>query len=100
VEAGQPYDLFWGLTFREIAVILQGVTDRRAAESNERMALAWHIEALSRGKKLPRLDTLLAKAKPKKKGKMSPSHMEAVTRAWLGSRNIPRSSASANPMAE
>jgi hypothetical protein len=34
---------------------------RRTREHNERAWLAWHVEALHRAKKLPKLDALLAK---------------------------------------
>lgn len=36
-------------------------------EHNERMQIAWHVAALQRSKKMPKLKTLLAKvAEPKK----------------------------------
>src|SRR5690606_15652730 len=41
VEAGQDPSLFWRLTYREIDVILAGVSDRLKREHNERAWLAW-----------------------------------------------------------
>jgi hypothetical protein len=51
------------------------------------MSLAWHIEAMARLKKLPKLETMLSSSKktPGEK-KMTADQIEAVTRSWLGSR--------------
>jgi hypothetical protein len=47
------------------------------------MSLAWHIEALARTKKMPKLESMMSKAKKK----MTPKQIEAVTRSWLSSRH-------------
>lgn len=60
MDAGQPYELFWQLTLREISAILDGVSARLIREHNDRAWMVWHTEALSRQKKLPKLQTLLA----------------------------------------
>lgn len=89
MEAGQPYELFWRLTLREIGVILDAESNRLKREHNERAWLAWHIEALARQKKLPKLDTLmLVDKKPPRR--QTPQELEAVTRSWLASRHRKR----------
>lgn len=50
------------------------------------MSLAWHIEALARQKKMPKLDTLMSKSKTSSGKRMTPEQIEAVTRSWLASR--------------
>ena len=42
IEAGQPYELFWDLTFNEIRMILEGVNNRTLRESQTVMWAAWH----------------------------------------------------------
>lgn len=59
MEAGNDPARFWTLTPREVDRILQGVRNRLEREANERMSLAWHIVALDRARKLPKLETLL-----------------------------------------
>ncbi len=59
----------------------------RTRERDERMSLAWHIGAMSRLKKLPKLESMLSSSKRTSGGKkMTPDQIEAVTRSWLGSR--------------
>ncbi len=59
----------------------------RTRERDERMSLAWHIEALARHKKLPELASMLSSSR-KSPGdkKMTADQIEAVTRSWLRSR--------------
>jgi hypothetical protein len=59
----------------------------RTRERDERMSLAWHIEAMARLKKLPKLESILSSGK-KSSGdkKMTADQIETVTRSWLGSR--------------
>lgn len=42
--------------------IIGGANDRIVREHNQRAWLAWHIAALQRAKRLPKLKTLLAKS--------------------------------------
>jgi hypothetical protein len=67
VKAGQPYELFWELTFFEIGMILEGVNQRHVQQHNDRAWMAWHIAAMGRAEKMPRLDRLTAK-KPRPSG--------------------------------
>lgn len=78
--------MFWRLTLREIGVILDAAANRLKREHNERAWLAWHIEALARQKKLPKLKTLLhGDDRPKRV--QTPQELEAITRSWLASRH-------------
>ncbi|RYY72571.1 MAG: hypothetical protein EOP03_00280 [Proteobacteria bacterium] len=79
--------MFWRLTLREIGNTLRGVTDRRIRERDERMSLAWHIEAMARVKKMPKLDSMLSSKKRPAGKKMTAEQIEAVTRSWLTSQH-------------
>lgn len=79
--------MFWRLTLKEISLVIDGVTSRRNRERDERMSLAWHIEALARQKKLPKLDSMMTGAKKATGKSMSAEQMEAITRSFFASRN-------------
>lgn len=51
--------LFWGLTPRELSVHLAGAQLRQEREHNTAAWAAWHVAALQRTKKLPKLKTML-----------------------------------------
>jgi hypothetical protein len=51
------------------------------------MSLAWHIEALARTKKMPKLETMLSSKKAPGGKTMTAEQIEAVTRSWLSSRH-------------
>jgi len=87
VESGQDPSHFWRLTLREISVILEGAVARLRRERNENMVLAWHIEALARQKKLPKLDDLIKAEKKPTGRRQTPEQIEATVRGWLGSRH-------------
>lgn len=74
--------MFWQLTLREIDAILVGVNARLMRERNENMVLAWHIAALERQKKLPKLKDMMAE-KPRRQ---TPEQMQEITRGWLAGR--------------
>lgn len=58
---------FWVLTMREVDREMRGASRRLERENNERMSLAWHIVALDRSKKLPKIETLMRNSgKPRK----------------------------------
>ena len=79
VEAGRDPSHFWGLTYREIDEILEGNAARLKHEHNQRAWLAWHIAMMERANKLPRLDELLIRDKPKRQ---SIDQMVAVAKSW------------------
>jgi hypothetical protein len=82
VEAGQDPSLFWRLTLREIRTILDGVAIRLEREHNDRAWLAWHIEALARQKKMPRLKELTTRMAAKPKRRQTVEEQIAIAQAW------------------
>jgi len=73
--------LFWRLTLREISVILKGANANLRRRHDEAAWLAWHIEALARAKKLPKLENMQSKA-PQRSRRMSPGEMIAMAHLW------------------
>lgn len=61
VSAGFDPARFWQITMKEADRELAGAMKRRERESDERMWLAWHIVALDRTQKLPKLQELLSR---------------------------------------
>lgn len=61
IAAGLDPARFWDVTVKEVDREIGGMMKARDREANERMWLAWHIVALDRSKKLPKLETLLIK---------------------------------------
>jgi len=86
VAAGQEPSLFWRLTYREINIILDGAALKLMREHNSRAWATWHIAALSRAKKMPKLRELLQEDKRPTGKRMTPEQIEAVTRSWLSRR--------------
>lgn len=81
MEAGLDPSHFWTLTYREISAILDGAAKRLRREHDERTWLAWHIAALQRAKKLPKLETMMSR-KSSRKNRQSVDEQIAVARAW------------------
>jgi hypothetical protein len=54
---------------------------RRGREEN--MILAWHIEAMARQKKMPKLEDMIKPTRTKNRD-MTPEQIEATVRGWLG----------------
>jgi hypothetical protein len=59
VEAGSDPARFWGITPAEAAREMRGRASVRRHEQQQMAWLAWHIEALSRSKKLPPLKDMM-----------------------------------------
>lgn len=74
--------MFWRLTLREIAVILDGVTAGRRSEQNDLAWLAWHIEALSRAKKLPKLKDMMHDAPVSSARRQTVDEQIAIAHRW------------------
>lgn len=87
VEAGQDPSQFWGLTPRELNIVLDGSAERLKREHNDRAWLAWHGAALGRIKKFPKLDTLLIKGDRKPKRGKTIEEMISIAHAWTASVN-------------
>jgi hypothetical protein len=82
VESGQPYELFWRLTLKEIGVILDAETGRVRREQNDRAWLAWHIEALARSKKLPKLNEMMHDAPRTPARRQTVEEQIAIAHRW------------------
>lgn len=67
---GLSPDEFWRLTPFEFNMIAESFMARREQKTNDLIYLAWHIEAFSRAKKLPRLESLLKKRRPRAQGRV------------------------------
>jgi hypothetical protein len=72
---------FWRSTLREIAAVLKGAGARLTQEQDARAWLAWHIEALARVKKLPRLEEMQSKRRRSVR-RMTPDEMIAIAHLW------------------
>lgn len=59
---------------REAEREMQAVSRMRTRETNERLWLAWHIVALDRTERLPKLETLLVRPEAPRR-KQSPEEM-------------------------
>lgn len=80
MEAGNDPAYLWDISFREYRAIMKGAANRLKREHNANAWLAWHIEALARQKKLPKLQSMLHSDKPKRR--QTVDEQIAVARAW------------------
>jgi len=64
----------------EIALLAKQKREKRYQEFEDLLSLAWHTEAFSRQKKLPRLEKILkdVRRKPKKKNSASDAILKAM----------------------
>ncbi|WP_315920442.1 hypothetical protein [Mesorhizobium sp. SP-1A] len=74
--------MFWRLTLREIAVILEGEAGRVRRGQNDRAWLAWHVEALARSKKLPKLKDMMHDAPQKRARRQTVEEQIAIAHRW------------------
>jgi hypothetical protein len=81
VEAGQNPDGFWRQTPRSFAAVLVGAARRRETEQQRLAWAVWHIEALHRSKRLPKLADLTGK-RDRPVRRQSWQELEALCRAW------------------
>lgn len=58
---GYDHESFWDQTPRTLSLTIRAYNERIIDEHNERAWLAWHTAGLSRTKKMPRLESMLAK---------------------------------------
>lgn len=85
---GQDFRDYWHTPLKEIRHVLNGSARRLARERDERMSLAWHIAALERQKKLPKLQDMITD-RPRRR-KQTPEEFEAAVRSWLAKSNRKR----------
>ena len=84
VAAGLEPERFWQITPSEVDREMRGTRKRIEREADERMSLAWHIVALDRTKKLPKLETLLIGGKPgNRRRQSSDEHLVAMKSIFL-----------------
>lgn len=81
MAAGQDPALFWRITLREVSIVLKGAEAALRRRHDDAAWLAWHIEALSRTKKLPKLKEMLS-AQPRKRRRMTPEEMVSMAHLW------------------
>ena len=70
---------FWELTPRELAAAFEGAAWRMDLARKRDVALAWHVVAFDRSKRLPSLKRLL---EPPKARKLSPEELEVRRREF------------------
>ncbi|MGH6862594.1 MAG: hypothetical protein ACRECY_20310 [Phyllobacterium sp.] len=91
MDAGQPYELFWRLTLREITAVFDGTADRLRRKHNERAWLVWHTAYLTayapeKPGKFWKLKTLLLPDRPAAEVKKSDWRRDfAAFSAWAES---------------
>lgn len=65
---------------------LDGAAKRIKREHNLTAWLAWHVEALHRTKKLPKLREMMIAEKQKPLPPQTPEQIEAILRGWMDAR--------------
>lgn len=75
---------------------VRGAANRLEREQKARLALAWHVEAFARTKRLPKLAKVLGPAKPEARPRQTAEQIQSVLRG-LGR---PPREPSPNPVAE
>lgn len=81
MRAGLDPAQFWRSTFREVAACIEERGEADRLEHNDRAWMAWHIAALSRMKKLPKLAELLIK--PRKAQPVRPQTWQEQQAIWM-----------------
>jgi hypothetical protein len=75
---------FWDQTFRTLAIAMNGKLRAARRDHNQRAWLAWHIAAMGRAKKIPRLASMLAKEKPRQQ---SWQEQQMILASWSVAHN-------------
>jgi hypothetical protein len=84
VAAGFDPGRFWQITPMEADREMKGAMRRLEREADERMSLAWHIVALDRTRKLPKLESLLIGNRPGNGRRQTPEeHLIALKSIFL-----------------
>lgn len=78
--------LFWASTPRQIVTHFTAAARRRQREHNDRAWHAWTVAALGRVKKMPKLDTLLAKPQTPRRRQTWEEQL-AIMQAWSARTN-------------
>lgn len=80
---------FWGLTLRQIALMMEAAADRARRAHNDRAWLAWTGAALARAKRLPKLKTLQIAGRAKPARPQTAEERMAVYRQWAAATSRP-----------
>lgn len=84
-----PPDLFWRVTPRVFTAIMEGRHQAFQRSEEQRIALAWQIEAFARKKRLPGLDKALRQVRQGEKLQpQSPEDMLEVLRSIDDGRGL------------
>lgn len=84
IAAGFDAERFWQITPKEVDREMHGYLRRMEREADERMSLAWHIVALDRTKKLPKLETLMISGRKRRTKAQTPEeHVIALKTIFL-----------------
>lgn len=73
---------FWGLTLRQITLMMEAAAERNRRAHNDRAWLAWTGAALSRAKRLPKLKTLMVAKRGAKPRPQTAEEQMAIARQW------------------
>ena len=84
MEAGGDPARFWALTPAEVCREVRATANRRRREHDERAWLAWHIAALGRTKKMPKLSDLMSKNLERRTMPQTPEQIEANLKLAFG----------------
>jgi hypothetical protein len=65
---------------------LDGAAKRIKREHDMTAWLAWHVEALHRTKRLPKLRDMMMGGEPKQIPPQTPEQIESILRGWMAAR--------------
>lgn len=84
IAAGFDAERFWQITAGEVDREMRAARLRLEREADERISLAWHIVALDRTKKLPKLETLMISGSRRRTKAQTPEeHIIAMKTIFL-----------------
>lgn len=83
MACGFDVDRFWRITLREVDCEFQGAAKRRERETDELTWLAWHIVALDRTERLPKLQDILSRQEPARKAQTGEEMLLAMKGLFL-----------------
>lgn len=75
---------FWDQTIRTVCAALHGKHRAAIRDQNARAWMVWHIAALQRAKKLPKLKTMMVKEKPRVQ---SWQEQQMIMQSWATAHN-------------
>ena len=79
--AGMDSQLFWHMTLGEIHNVMKGAAARLRRQHDLAAWVAWHVEALARTKKMPKLERMQS-GSTRRKRQLSADEMISLAHAW------------------